>query len=461
MILLLLATTVVGTAWMVRRVYFMGTWSDSIMTARQKAAVIAIAEFPVTARTAIYNLTGNRLFAPLLLKKAEVERAWWIRKFPFPQDDGYLLFSGLYAQNTAASVRLIRISDGKTVASWLPDWVYVLSKISPNRYGSIGLSNISAVNPLLLDDGSIVFSTGNSSVRLPPCSRRPDWVLDETTHHSTALDSDGTSFWTPSIESRGFEGNAYLHTMARDDAIARISADGKMLYRLGFDKIFNSNDLEFLLFSGNNATDMNDDPIHLNQIKSAPHDTKYWKKGDLLISLRNPNTVLLFRPSENKVIWRQTGPWIHQHSADFINDHQISVFNNNSVLRNNNAFVDANFLAPASINEVMVYDFDTNQITQPFKSLLETARPRSVTQGRARILPDGGLFLEETDNGRILRFSKDKLLWSFVNDYDDKHIGVLAWSSYLTPEEARKPMEALKTRGCLSDAAPALPINGS
>ena len=128
------------------------------------------------------------------------------------------------------------------------------------------------------------------------------------------------------------------------------------------------------------------------------------------------------------------------------------MFNNNSILRE--LPVESDFLTPASINEVMVYDFDTNEISQPYKSLLEAARPRTVTQGRARILPDGGLFLEETDNGRILRFSRDRLLWSFVNDYDDKHLGALAWSSYLTADEVRKPLAALAALGCSPETSP-------
>ena len=98
---------------------------------------------------------------------------------------------------------------------------------------------------------------------------------------------------------------------------------------------------------------------------------------------------------------------------------------------------------------MMVYDFDTKEVTQPFATLLAEARPRTITEGRARLLPDGGLFLEETNNGRQLRFTKDHLLWSRVNDYDDKHIGLVSWSRYLTAEEARVPLQALAKRKCL------------
>jgi len=43
------------------------------------------------------------------------------------------------------------------------------------------------------------------------------------------------------------------------------------------------------------------------------------------------------------------------------------------------------------------------------------------------------------------------LLWSRVNDYDDKRIGAVAWSRYLTAEEASIPLRALDTRKCQPD----------
>jgi len=107
-------------------------------------------------------------------------------------------------------------------------------------------------------------------------------------------------------------------------------------------------------------------------------------------------------------------------------------------------------MTTGDINQVLVYDFATKQISQPFAALLADAKPATVTAGMARILPDGGLFLEENNYGRHLRFTKDRLLWSRVNDYDDKRIGMVSWSRYLTAEEANIPLQALAKRKCQS-----------
>ena len=64
------------------------------------------------------------------------------------------------------------------------------------------------------------------------------------------------------------------------------------------------------------------------------------------------------------------------------------------------------------------------------------------------MLPDGGLFVEETNKGRLLRFTRDGLLWSFVNDIGDDKIGAVSWSRYLAPDAAAPALAALVSRRC-------------
>jgi hypothetical protein len=295
----------------------------------------------------------------------------------------------------------------------------------------------------LLSDGDIIFKALDSLVRMGSCSSQPLWVLDEPMHHSNELDATG-SVWTPSIATDGFPDNRWLHDRVQDDALARVSADGQLLERHSFSEILRNNGLQSLLL-GTTGNRPNDDPIHLNQIAVAPGDSRYWRRGDLLISARHLSTVFLYRPSTGRILWHQLGPWMNQHSVDFVDDHRISVFDNNVVA---NAPKEYAFVKPGDTNRVLLYDFDNGQISEPFAALLAEAKPVTFTEGRARVLPDGGLFIEETNYGRHLRFTRDRLLWSRVNDYDDKRIGMVSWSRYLTAEEARGPLLALAERPC-------------
>jgi hypothetical protein len=56
--------------------------------------------------------------------------------------------------------------------------------------------------------------------------------------------------------------------------------------------------------------------------------------------------------------------------------------------------------------------------------------------------------MEETDSGRHLRFTKDHLLWSRINDYDNERIGLVSWSRYMTEEEVALPLRAITNRRC-------------
>ena len=442
-LLTLLIIIVIGIAYSVKHAMV----GDGRLTHSQNRIVIALADFPGLAHKAALEmrsrLRGGQM--PLLMDRNSVEKPYWVRRFPAPEDTGYLLLSGVDSAAKKPTVRLIRIADGAVVAHWDPDWKNIYDKISEKRDAPKGsLLNLTANHPILLKNGDIIFNTSNSLVRLNSCDSKPVWVLDEVMHHSNELDETGDATWIPSVSQDGLADNAYLQNLISDNSLAHVSIDGHFIENRSFIHILRDNGLQSILF-GMFGHRINEDPIHLNEIQVAQRNTKYWHLGDLLISSRHLSTIFLYRPSSNKIIWYQTGPWINQHSVDFIDDHRISVFNNNNILSLPKEHA---FMSPRDTNNVIVYDFDTKQTTYPFSDLLAKARPRTTGEGRARILPDGGLFIEETQMGRHLRFTKDQLLWSRVNDYDEQRIGLVSWSRYLTAEEADIPLKALALHRC-------------
>jgi hypothetical protein len=354
-----------------------------------------------------------------------------------------LLFSGVDPEARHSVVKLIRIADGVTMATWDPDWQEIYAMTTSKPWASkVVIGALRAFHPILLVSGDIVFNTGGAVVRMGPCQQRPFWVLDETIHHSLELADDGT-LWTAGVSDEGFAGNPWLRGRVRDDALVRLSVDGQLIEKRAFSQILINNGLQSLL-SGF-GPELNKDPIHINQIQAAPSDTKHWQRGDLLISVRHLSTLFLYRPSTGRVVWHQTGPWMNQHSAEFVGDHSISVLSNNIVAGVPPEYA---FLNTSDLNRVFLFDFDSGSVTEPFADLLAKARPVTVSEGRAHILADGGLFFEETNYGRHIRFTKDALLWSRVNDYDEDRIGMLSWSRYLSAYEARLPLKALASLPC-------------
>lgn len=393
---------------------------------------------------------------PLLMEKKTVEQPQWLHRFPAAEDTGYLLFSGVDSVAKRSVVQLIRISDGLTVAQWSPDWPAIFAHQRTPPAG--GLHWARAIHPLLLADGDIVFNTSSAMVRMSICSTAPVWVIDEELHHSNEFDATGDTIWTPAVAQDGLIDNSWLGGRVRDDALASVSLDGRILEKRSFIRILRENGFQALLFGTSGFGNQAEDPIHLNEIQIASKDSRHWKRGDLLISARHLSTVFLYRPSTGKIFWHSTGPWMNQHSVEFVDDHRISVFDNNIIrgVPNERAFLTAK-----DNNRVLVYDFDTARISEPFAAMLAETRPLSITEGRARILPDGGLFLEESNYGRHLRFTRDHLLWSRINHYDEQRVGLLSWSRYLTADEARAPLQSIASRTCATEAIPQISRIGS
>ena len=113
-----------------------------------------------------------------------------------------------------------------------------------------------------------------------------------------------------------------------------------------------------------------DDPMHLNDIQPVLTNGPYWKKGDVFISLRSQSMLMLYRPSTNKVLWYQQGPWLQQHDVDIVDNHTIAVFSNNNTL-----------VGMKGTNQIYMYDFQSKKITEPFKTAFATLKIRTETEG--------------------------------------------------------------------------------
>jgi len=139
--------------------------------------------------------------------------------------------------------------------------------------------------------------------------------------------------------------------------------------------------------------------------------------------------ILLYRPSTNEILWKGTGPFFHQHDVDILDDHRISIFNNNS-----KDFVDSDVVD--GHNEFIIYDFKTNEYSSYFKDSLIENDVRTITQGRSEISKNGDLFIEESNYGRTLYFNSDgSLRWTHVNRAMDGNVYRVGWSRILYTEE--------------------------
>ena len=151
-----------------------------------------------------------------------------------------------------------------------------------------------------------------------------------------------------------------------DDAITILDNQGNEIFTKSISEILIENGLVGRLFS---QSIFWYDPVHLNDIEPVLKDTKYFKKGDVFLSLRNLSMVILYRPSTNKIIKIIEGDFYNQHDVDILDDSTISIYNNNVFY-----YPENNGLGSASAvknnNEIILYNFDTNTFSKNFKVLL-------------------------------------------------------------------------------------------
>ena len=343
--------------------------------------------------------------------------------------ESYLLLSRYDGDLKEGIVDLIDLTNFKVLHTWNPDIdkfnksvekVDEFKFLNRDRNNSIYLLK----HPIIVEDGGLVYKHSSPLLKIDACSNLIFQNTHDKFHHSAEIDFKG-DMWVPTrMYPQFLEVEKVGRDKYADDTIVKLSPDGDILFEKSISQIFIDNGLEYLLFALGNKR-LNLDPIHLNDIQPVDFDGEFWKKGDVFLSMRNQSMVALYRPSTNKIIWKGNGPFFHQHDVDILNDHTISVFNNNSKDFSDGRVVDGN-------NEVIIYNFKNNEYSFYFNDSLIKNDVRTTTQGTSQILPNGDLFVEETNFGRSLYFDSDgSLRWTHLNRAQNGKVYYVSWSRML------------------------------
>ncbi len=366
-------------------------------------------------------------------------------------DTSYLLLSRYDGNLGEGVVELVDLTNFKVLHTWNPDIDNLNKSVEKidefkNLNRDSNDSRYLLRHPILLNDGGLVFKDHAPLVKIDSCSNPIFQNKHDPFHHSIEKDYKG-NLWVPShmypqsLPAEKVGRNIVDEGGYYDDGIVKVSPYGEILFEKSVSQIFIDNGLEYLLFAaGINKFD--EDPIHLNDIQPVNFDGEFWKKGDVFLSLRHQSMLLLYRPSTNKIIWKETGPFFYQHDINILSDHEISIFNNNGKTFVNGDIVDGH-------NEVLIYDFKAEEYSSYLRDSLIKNDVRTFGQGRSKILPNGDLFVEETEYGRTLYFNSDgSLRWAHYNRAKNDKVYYAAWSRILFNDlDIDLVNNFLKTRG--------------
>ena len=318
-------------------------------------------------------------------------------------------------------VEFIDLNQRETVHVWKPD----RDQGGPYTY--------------VLSDGSLIVGFKfNDVLRLDPCSNVVWKKKKVGAHHSVERDADG-NFWMPwmVVPRTVPQGGPRV----KEHGLISVSPDGEVLSRIALSGALIRGGHGHLLYDMNKYEAL--DPFHMNDVEPVLEDGPFWRRGDLFVSLRTNSVVLLYRPATDEVLWLRSGPWLHQHDVDIVSESEISVFSNNA------AYLGGRREVILGANEVYVYDFVTGEARSPWREAMRRHDVRTPIRGSATVLDDGGLIVEESAKGRVLRLSADgEPVWSYVNRAPDGLVYQLAGARYLDAEYGASIARSIASFDC-------------
>ena len=340
-------------------------------------------------------------------------------------DRGWRLFGGaMEVDGTPGSAIALLDPDLVVRRVWAvnEDDVEVTGKSLDSRRVLHGLA-------LLPDTGSVVFNFdfGSAVQRRDTCNRA-EWMVTGEYHHSVMPTEDGKEIWLMRIgqfPTRHTPGDltappntGFVKVDARTGEILREFSLEEMMAanpELGLFELGRVDEEEAETNAAHVAGRWLADPMHFNDADPLPPSMAAafpeFEAGDLLVSARNINTVLVVDPDTLKVKWHQTGGFLRQHDPDWQPDGTISVYDNGM---------------GRGVSRIVSIDVKSHRISTSYdgeaQGFYTRVRGKHMRTGRgdlAVVSPQQGMAFElGADGDRVLEFI------SLKPGSDDKNFGL-------------------------------------
>jgi hypothetical protein len=396
---------------------------------------VALGVFGVTSRIGMTFAAGVKDWVEFPAHRVGLRPQKWLksarhsgRGVVLHRDSAYpgqTFISGFFGDSPG--MRLIDM-DGRTLHEWRasftkiwPDTSHV--EIKPPRTDWDGQIH----GAILYPDGDVIFNFQYAGLaRIDQCSR-VRWKLPLQTHHSIVRASDGT-LWVPSRRLRRTAVPRFPQIPApfMEEFLVQISPEGKVLREISILDIVYGSRYEGLLFPSGAHDVQPDMPpdgdfTHLNDIEVLEPELAgafpQFTAGDLLLSLRNLDLLLVVSPQTRRIKWAMTGPFVRQHDPDFLPSGHIVVFDNRRDSRDGKALGGSRILQvdPVTRQTVVLYG-------EREKEFFYTE-----TMGEQQWLPNGNLLITESEYGHAFEVDREgRMVWEFINRWDDELVAQTA-----------------------------------
>ena len=280
------------------------------------------------------------------------------------------------------------------------------------------------------------------------------WQYDARVHHDLGLNADGQIFVLTRRPETKPEISEHYETLV--DYISVLSPDGELLYELDLLQILRDSRYSFLLpatthlrprkENADHARDL--DLLHTNHVEvfDGSLENPLFTKGNLLVSMRNINTIAVLDGQTREIIWLW-GP------SNVIFQHHPVLLDNGHLLLFDNGRKRSRVLELDPLSREIVWNYG------PRKGFF------SKTRGANQRLPNGNTLITESDTGYVFEVTKaGKKVWQFANpDVDDTSTRMAIWRMtrfdradlpFLDDPSGQIPSGNPSTGGTMADESP-------
>lgn len=325
--------------------------------------------------------------------------------------DGFTLYACADNEGEGADAYLIDMN-GQPVYRWsVPQWRLRLYQPSltgqPRKVHNFkpcfyGLQLESNGDLLVVSHGAPPVA-GSSLMKLDKDSQII-WQYPAPIHHDVAVDERGTIYAVQAeLLTELPAGLEKVPTPCLSDQLVLLSPDGTPLREpISLLAALRNSPFALLLESpGGERESGESDLLHTNfvQVLSPALTTKFpaFKAGQVLVSMRNLNTIGVLDLDTSSFVWAATGPWRAQHDAQFLDNGHLLLFDNRG---------------DSAGSRVLEYDPQTQAFPWSYAGRGDRTF-YSSERGMSQRLPNGNTLIVDSEEGKIMEVSRERqLVWS-------------------------------------------------
>ncbi|MGF1607982.1 MAG: arylsulfotransferase family protein [Kiloniellales bacterium] len=245
------------------------------------------------------------------------------------------------------------------------------------------------------------------------------WKYADLANHDLDVALDGQIYTLVHVVRSGYEGGpeGFQRRTVVDDALVLLTPDGQEVKRVSIlDALARSKYAAVML------EDTKKELMHANSVKVATAadaaNHPFVEEGQILLSLRNLSLIAVLDVPTETITWAMRGSWEHQHTARFVDNGTIAVFDN------------LGHIGEGGRTRILEFDPRTGGVTWEYGGS-DDRTFYTNNRGEYQYLPNGNILITESNAGRMFEITRDKkVVWDYVVEHEvDGRVPSVFWAA--------------------------------